>query len=111
MPDVYSLNPNAPTRSSRKGADRPHHIPAHTAILAIAIVIVALLYWWWNSRTPEVEIDRQQQLRAEVAAILQNTPRTASPDEINRIAEILSKSPSPTSQEDRARVSSSLQNI
>jgi hypothetical protein len=66
-----------------------HHRSLNLALIVVAIaVIIGMLYWWTNSADNQSQGTQSSSvdMRAQVAAILRNSPVHASPQEIEKVA-------------------------
>jgi YbbR domain-containing protein len=66
-----------------------HHRFINLSLIVVAIaLIIAILYWWTvsNNNIRTAPASGQADLRAEIAAILKNSPTQVSQDEIDQVA-------------------------
>ncbi len=100
MPDnVYSLNPHPLSGAPMKPEEYKKTVVNWSAIVAAAIAVFILLYWWNMSRQngQQSVVDKQAQMQAEVAAILQSSNVRPSQTEIDSVASQLSRpAPAPS---------------
>lgn len=96
-----------------KGA-KPHHSPMSLIVVGFLALIVGLVFWFVAKDRPVPvydELNQQDRLRAEVSALLENANTKASEAEIDRMTYTLSQTKSTVSDEERAKVSSMLENF
>ncbi len=108
MDNTYSINPN-PIPQTPMTSEEHHRMLNLLMILVAVALIIGMLYWWtsMNSRNP-TGIPESTDMRAQVAAILRNSPVHVSQAEIESVAAQLAKSKVPATAADRQAVANIL---
>jgi hypothetical protein len=94
---------------------KKHHAPMSLVVLVLLAFVIGVIFWIVSKDKPVPDygdnVSQQEKLRAEVAELLQNAKTQASPAEVTRIADTLSKSKATPTTDQRARVAASLENF
>jgi cytoskeletal protein RodZ len=111
MDNVYSLNTQSFHPISGMPLPKQEHQRLMTWLLIgilVVAIIVGIFYWINLTANPQTTTTNKQDIRAEVAALLESAPNHASQAEISKVAALLVKSKSTATDAERAKVAAEL---
>ena len=93
------------------GSSEQHNRFLNLSLIVVAIVlIVGILYWWSVSGNNLKKVSTEDDVRAQVAAILRSAPTQVSQDQINQVASQLSASKVAVTDAQKEAVAKALMN-
>jgi ABC-type transport system involved in cytochrome bd biosynthesis fused ATPase/permease subunit len=108
MDTVYNLNTH-PFSGAPMPKQEHQRLMAWLLVGILVVAIIVGVWCWMSSRTSQtVSTSNRQDIRAEVAALLESAPNHASQAEINKVASLLAKSRSTATDGERAKVAAEL---
>jgi hypothetical protein len=110
MADTYSLNPD-PVPQAPMTREEHHRLLNLLMIVVTVAIIIGVLYWWTASVTNQpqpVTVSSPMDQRAQVAAMLWNSPVHATQQEIDNVAAQLANSEVTATEAERQAIANQL---